>query len=103
MTNRSRVVGILESDGIVMRMRYRASDSVSTGDTIITSGLGGVFPKGLFVGAVVRTLPGENPLFSHAEVRPMADLDGMEEGFVMRLSARWAAFRSEIDSLENAE
>jgi len=103
MTIRSRVVGILESDGTWLSMRYRAYDSLRVGDTLITSGLGGVYPKGLFVGVVSEQMREEDPLFSRIRVAPLADLGGMEEAFVMKLSARWTAFRRELDSLEKVE
>jgi rod shape-determining protein MreC len=103
MTRTSRVVGILESDGASLTMRYRSYDSVSVGDTVLTSGLGGIYPKGLFVGTVARQVKEEDPLFARVQVNALANLDGMEEAFVMRLSAQWAAFRDELDSLREVQ
>ncbi len=103
MTNRGRVVGILESDGVNLTVRYRAYDTVSVGDTMVTSGLGGVYPKGLFVGTVAGAVSEDDPLFARARIEAFAETESMEEAFVMRLSARWAAFRGELDSLGQVE
>jgi rod shape-determining protein MreC len=98
----SRVAGILERKGEEsLSMRYRASAQVDSADTVITSGLGGVYPKGLPVGTVTEFLEDEDPLFALASVEPFVDFDKLEEAFVMRLTPQWSAFRQELDSLGN--
>jgi rod shape-determining protein MreC len=100
MTRRGRVVGILQSDnGIDLFVRYRTDDTVFDADTVVTSGLGGTYPKGLLVGSVTGTQDDDNPLFRRARVRPFVDFNRVEEAFIMRLSPQWAAFGSELDSL----
>lgn len=82
---RSRVRGIVAGqvdDGLVMKYVDRSED-VKSGDTIITSGLDGVFPRGLLVGevtAVVREGPG---LFLTVEVAPAADFRRLEQVLVV--------------------
>lgn len=100
LTRTNRVVGILESDGGSLHMRYRSSDQIDTGDTVVTSGMGGVYPRGLLIGIVVSSRPDDDPLFARARVRPFVDFARLEEAFVMRLSPQWSSFRSELDSLE---
>jgi rod shape-determining protein MreC len=96
----SRVVGVLETEnGIVLFVRCRTHAEVDSGDTVVTSGLGGIYPKGLFVGTVRRLAADEDPLFVRAVVDPFVRFNRLEEAFVMRLSAQWAAFRGELDSL----
>lgn len=48
--------------------------SVEVGDTIVTSGLGGLFPPGIPVGTVTSTGPGRFGLVRQATVRPAVDL-----------------------------
>jgi len=56
---------------------------VVIGDTVVTSGLGRVFPKGVPVGKVidVEDMPGE--LFRDVKVRPMVDFSKLEELLVI--------------------
>jgi rod shape-determining protein MreC len=58
------------------------SDAVA-GDVVITSGLGGVFPKGLLVGQVtsVDETPGE--LFKEVLVKPAVDFSRLEEVLIL--------------------
>jgi rod shape-determining protein MreC len=82
---RSRVRGIIAGvvdDGLVMKYVDRSED-VNPGDTIVTSGLDGIFPRGLLVGevtAVRREGPG---LFLTVEVEPAADFHNLEQVLVV--------------------
>ena len=59
------------------------SSSIVPGDLVVTSGLGGIFPKGLPVGEVsyMKDIPGE--LFKHIEVKPAVDFSKLEEILVI--------------------
>lgn len=82
---RSRVRGIVAGvvdDGLVLKYVDRSED-VKRGDTIVTSGLDGIFPRGLLVGevtAVVREGPG---LFLTVDVAPAADFRRLEQVLVV--------------------
>ena len=82
---RSRVRGIVAGvvdDGLVMKYVDRSED-VKSGDTIVTSGLDGIFPRGLLVGevtSVVREGPG---LFLTVNVAPAADFRRLEQVLVV--------------------
>jgi len=83
---RSRVKGVVEgngTDGLVMKY-VRQVDEVQVGDQVITSGLSGVFPKGLVVGEVTRVEKSGDNFFKHVEVRPAVDLGRLEEVLVLR-------------------
>ena len=83
---RSRVRGIVAGvvdDGLIMKYVDRSED-VKAGDTIITSGLDGTFPRGLLVGevtAVRREGPG---LFLAVNVVPAADFRHLEQVMVVK-------------------
>ena len=49
------------------------------GDVILSSGLGGVFPKGLPIGQVVSVRAGKGAAFSEVKVRPWVQMDRLEE------------------------
>jgi rod shape-determining protein MreC len=73
---------------------------VQSGDTIVTSGLGGIYPTGLTVGVVSKIDDKSNMLFKRAYIDFSVNFDKLEELFIMRLSPQWAAQRSELDSIK---
>ncbi len=56
---------------------------IRVGDRIVTSGMGGVFPKGLVIGTVTQVTKREADLYQEALVKPNADLMRLEEVFVI--------------------
>jgi rod shape-determining protein MreC len=75
------VVGQNRKQSIV---RYLSRDAeVKPGDTLISSGLGGIFPKGLPLGRISSLEPGEGMLFYRAEMKPAFNLDKIEEVLIM--------------------
>jgi len=50
---------------------------------VVSSGLGGVFPKGLVVGVVVDVVKQKQELFQDITVVPSAELSGLEEVVVV--------------------
>lgn len=85
LIQRSREAGVVEGlGGGTVQLNYlsRAAD-VREGDVVVTSGLGGVFPKGLVVGTVMRLLREEGALVQTAMVRTAASLDRLEEVLVI--------------------
>jgi rod shape-determining protein MreC len=66
------------------RMDYIAREAtLMAGDEVLTSGLGGVFPKDLLVGRVVRAHRDESGLYQRAEVAPTAELGNLTTVFVV--------------------
>jgi rod shape-determining protein MreC len=103
MIQRTREIGILETEnGSDFFIMFRAHADVAIGDTVITSGLGGIYPRGLPAGIVARLEENRDPLFKKALVKPDANLDRLEELFVVKMPPRWASFKNELDSLEAA-
>jgi rod shape-determining protein MreC len=72
---------------------------MAAGDTIVTSGLGGVYPKGFTVGIVVSIIDERDPLFKKAVIKLMLDPDCQEELFVVKQEPQWSSLRAELDSL----
>jgi rod shape-determining protein MreC len=60
-----------------------AEEDVKVGDSVITSGIGGVFPKGLNIGEVTMLKKGEYGIFQTVEVRPAVNLERLEEVLVL--------------------
>jgi rod shape-determining protein MreC len=81
---RSRAQGIVRGrrgDLLEFEFAVQGSD-VHVGDSVLTSGIGGVYPKGLLVGEVVEV--GEaGELLQTALLRPSVDFGRLEGAFVM--------------------
>ncbi|HWP34073.1 MAG TPA: rod shape-determining protein MreC, partial [Thermodesulfobacteriota bacterium] len=84
LVQRSRARGVVAGRlGPELEMRYvHRTEDVQVGDLVVTSGVGGVFPKGLPIGVVsaVRKTTG---LFQSVEVTPAVDLSKLEEVLVV--------------------
>jgi rod shape-determining protein MreC len=85
LVQRTRARGIVEGDGgsRCQLQHVPRTDDIEAGDHLITSGLGGIFPKGLSMGDVVRVERKEYGLFQEVEVRPSADFSRLEEVMVI--------------------
>jgi rod shape-determining protein MreC len=81
----SRARGVLEGAGDnVCELKFIAKDAqVKTGETILTSGMDGVFPKGIVVGRVIQTGQTPGSLFQAIEVRPAVDFSKLEEVLII--------------------
>jgi rod shape-determining protein MreC len=80
MTKTNRVVGVVNGvAGSSPVMEYIAQDAdVAVGDPVITSGLGGNFPKNLVIGQVVEVRKRDYDMFQQAVVRPTVNFDRLE-------------------------
>ena len=59
------------------------SNDVAVGDMVVTSGLGGVFPKGLSVGRILDLKEVSGDLFKDIVVKPVVDFSKLEEVLVI--------------------
>lgn len=83
----SRVAAIVEGNGarpLSPRMVNLARDAdIIKGDTVITSGFGGIYPKGLLIGEVVDVVNEEGGLLKYGVLKPAVDFDRLEEVLVI--------------------
>lgn len=79
--SRGIVAGVVE-DGLAMKYVDRADD-IKPGDTILTSGLDGIFPRGLLVGTVTRVSREGPGLFLSIEVKAAVDFHQLEQVMVV--------------------
>jgi rod shape-determining protein MreC len=104
LVQRSREIGILETEnGNDFFIMFRAHADVNVGDTIITSGFGGIYPKGLLAGRVAKLTENRDPIFKKAIITPEVDFDKLEELFVIKLPPQWESFKEELDSLQTTQ
>jgi rod shape-determining protein MreC len=79
---RTRTPGIVEGEPRgTLRLKYMARDGsgIQVGDMVVTSGLGGLFPRGIPIGRV-RTIDDRgSALFSYAQLAPAVDFARIDE------------------------
>ncbi|MBI5888390.1 MAG: rod shape-determining protein MreC [Deltaproteobacteria bacterium] len=76
IVQRTRIKGVVEgSGGASLYLKYiRQLEDVHVGDEIVTSGLSGIYPKGLMVGTVAKIEKGADNFFNVIEVKPSVDI-----------------------------
>jgi rod shape-determining protein MreC len=81
LVDRSRETGLLvgRAGGRCEFMYLDVDADIQDGDRIVTAGLGGPFPKGLFLGRVARVVRDELTGSARASVVPAARLGRLEE------------------------
>lgn len=85
MVQSSRAQGVLRGsvDGTLHLTLVRTDQNVEVGDTVVTSGLGGVFPKGLPLGTVTSVERTSGALYYDIEVEPLSSTESFEEVLVI--------------------
>ncbi len=85
LVQRTRVTGIVSGNlGAGTRVRYLPLlADVVVGDEVVTSGMGGVFPKGIPVGRITAVERRSGALFQEATLQPIVDLGRLEEVMIL--------------------
>jgi rod shape-determining protein MreC len=82
---RSRARGIvagLVDDGLILKYTDRSED-IRAGDPVVTSGLDGIFPRGLLVGTI-KYVHREGPgLFLNVSIAPAVEFRGLEQVLIV--------------------
>jgi rod shape-determining protein MreC len=88
---RSNVIGILRwlRGNTFLLDHVDAVEDVLPGDPLVSSGLGGIYPRGIPVGVVTRVANSLDGLFKQIEVRPYVELGGVQDVFVVRRMGPW--------------
>ena len=82
---RTRTQGIVSgagARGCILKYIYKNQD-VKEGDSVISSGMGGIFPKGLLIGKVSHVQKQDARLFLKINVAPFVDFAKLEEVLVL--------------------
>jgi rod shape-determining protein MreC len=84
----TRATGVVQGQGQgseLLVMRYLPlGEAVKEDDLILTSGIGGAFPKRLVIGQVIQVRQRDTDLFTEAIIRPSVDLSRLEYVLVMK-------------------
>jgi rod shape-determining protein MreC len=81
----SDVDGIIQGENNRnLSAKYVSKDfDVKKGDVVVSSGLGGVFPYGLYIGKVEKVVKKSNKQFQNITIKTAVDLDRLSDVFVM--------------------
>ncbi len=85
LIQRTRARGLIKG-GISGRCRLEyvlRKHDIDIGDTVISSGLDGVFPKGLCLGSVSNIIKEKSGIFQDVTVSPFVDFEKLEEVLVL--------------------
>ena len=89
LVQRTRTRGVARGRGEDISIEYALRDAdVQAGDLLVTSGMGGVFPKGLPLGVVESAEKDQFGLFQRVKVVPSIDFSLLEEVMVIVGEAR---------------
>jgi rod shape-determining protein MreC len=86
IVQRSRTQGIMEGkvEEVCVLKYVQKNEDVQVGDKLITSGLGGIFPKGLMTGTVTKVERKRPGIFQYIEVTPSVDFSRLEEVLILK-------------------
>ncbi len=76
--------GDISSDGGCRLSFVSKNANIIVGDTVVTSGLGGVYPKGLVIGKVQKIKPDIESISQYAVISPDADFKNIQAVFVIK-------------------
>ena len=87
----SRVSSVVRGNGNVPSepqfVNIAKDADILEGDTLVTSGFGSIYPKGLYVGTIVSIHQNDNDFVKYAVIRPSVDFSKLEEVFVILKSS----------------
>ncbi|MBC7327681.1 rod shape-determining protein MreC [bacterium] len=86
MVQSTREMGVIQGRGDnILILSFLPSDAkLERGDTVITSGMGGIYPKGIPIGSVKRIHKEKATISAWAEVEPFVDFNKIEEVLVVK-------------------
>lgn len=84
LVQRTRTRGVARGSGDKMSLDYALRDAdIEQGDLLVSSGMGGVFPKGLPLGQIAQVEHEEFGLFQRVNITPAVDFSHLEEVLVV--------------------
>lgn len=85
LVQRTRAAGIVKGDhNAGLNLEFVSTDeTLEAGDVVLTSGIGGVFPKGLIIGSVLEVSSESNELYRSARLKPVDEIHNIERVMVI--------------------
>ncbi len=96
ISQRSRAMGTMFSrDNGEMQVQVSSYADLVTGDTLVTSGFGGIYPKGIPVGVVNKGEKDNSEILSYRGVELLQQVESLEEVFIIRKNMDWIVWDGE--------
>ena len=108
MIERTKDIGVIEGDFSLRmkglcRLGYLGKDAeVSVGDYVETSGMGGIYPKGLLIGKVTEVYEDTATMSQYASVEPIVNFGRLNEIFVLKNFVEEIK-RPPVDDINNSD
>jgi rod shape-determining protein MreC len=85
LTQSTRASGLIvgQPDGSLEMQKIPQGDTVSVGDTVFTSGLGGNLPRQILIGQITEVERKDYELYQTAAVQPTVDFDHLESVLII--------------------
>jgi rod shape-determining protein MreC len=85
LTQSTRASGLVQgqADGSLVMRAIPQGDTVSVGDTVFTSGLGGNLPRQILIGQITEVERKDYDLYQVASVQPTVDFEHLEAVLVI--------------------
>jgi rod shape-determining protein MreC len=86
LVSRSRARAVLEGENSgTCQLKYLdRTEDVLEGDTVITSGLAGVYPRGIEIGTITQVFKKNYGLYQYSKMLPKAPLTRLEDVLIIR-------------------
>ncbi len=69
-----------------LQMLLRREDDINAGDLVLTAGIGGVYPKDVPIGKVVKVQLDPTGLLKTAFIEPLVNFDMIEEAYIVKMA-----------------
>ena len=105
MVTRTQDIGVLEGDYVLSaegncKVSYLSNEvQLNSGDSIVTSGIGGIFPEDLLIGNVLEIKPEAHGISQYAVIEPAVDFTDLKNVFVIT----GFGTQTDPDTTENGE
>ena len=73
-----------KADGMCLMDTVNEKMKLEIGDIVETSGMGGIYPKGILIGEVIEIYKGLSLIERHAVIRPFIDFNALEEVYILK-------------------
>ncbi len=89
MISRTQDIGVLEGDFALAaegncKVSYLENNvQLNSGDSVITSGIGGIFPAGLMIGNVQEIKPETHGISQYAVIEPTVDIGALKNVLII--------------------
>ncbi|MCK5759165.1 MAG: rod shape-determining protein MreC [Clostridiales bacterium] len=73
-----------KADGLCLMDTINETMEMKIGDILETSGMGGIFPKGILIGEIIEVHKATSVIGRHATIRPFIDFNAIEEVYILK-------------------